>query len=201
MAARMGELFGGSEPSIRGLLYVPGHIGEDEEQALLARVDLAPWSCELKRRVQHYGYRYDYKARRIAAEACLGALPPWLAELGARLVAAGHFDRPPDQVIINEYTPGQGIAAHFDRPDCFAEPIAIISLGSACVMEFSRAGTGERVEQLLQRRSLLVLTGDARYGWRHGIAARKSDVAGGLRMARGRRVSVTFRLVVVEPVS
>jgi hypothetical protein len=42
-----------------GLLYAPAFIAESEEQTLLARIDREPWRKDLKRRVQHYGYRYD----------------------------------------------------------------------------------------------------------------------------------------------
>jgi alkylated DNA repair dioxygenase AlkB len=47
----------------------------------------------------------------------------------------------------------------------------------------------------LPARSLLVLSGDARYGWQHGIAPRRSDRIDGQLVQRGRRVSLTFRQV------
>jgi alkylated DNA repair dioxygenase AlkB len=48
----------------------------------------------------------------------------------------------------------------------------------------------------LKPRSLLVLAGDARYRWKHGIPAREADVIDGQEVARSRRVSLTFRTVV-----
>lgn len=39
------------------------------------------------------------------------------------------------------------------------------------------------------------MTGEARYAWEHGIAARASDVIDGVALARSRRVSVTLRTV------
>lgn len=47
----------------------------------------------------------------------------------------------------------------------------------------------------LPRRSLLVLQGDARYTWSHGISPRKFDKVQGELIARQRRVSFTFRQV------
>jgi alkylated DNA repair dioxygenase AlkB len=51
---------------------------------------------------------------------------------------------------------------------------------------------------LLERGSLLVLAGPARYDWRHSIPARKSDRIGDQVISRGRRVSLTFRTVRME---
>jgi alkylated DNA repair dioxygenase AlkB len=50
----------------------------------------------------------------------------------------------------------------------------------------------------LEPGSLLVLSGEARFAWTHGIAARRFDVIDGVRTARARRVSLTFRTVVLE---
>lgn len=79
-----------------------------------SRIDAAPWRTDLKRRVQHCGYRYDYKARQARREDYLGPLPELFQQLAERLTAEGHFQTVPDQVIVNEYQPGQGISAHID---------------------------------------------------------------------------------------
>ena len=50
----------------------------------------------------------------------------------------------------------------------------------------------------LEQKSLVVLKGDARDEWLHGIAARKSDELNGQKHTRGRRVSLTFRNVILE---
>lgn len=102
-----------------------------------------------------------------------------------------------DQVIVNEYEPGQGISPHVDCVPCFGPAVAAVSLGSACVMDFAH-GEGARVPVRLAPASLCVMTGPARYEWRHGIAARKSDPGQGGRIPRGRRVSVTFRTLADE---
>jgi alkylated DNA repair dioxygenase AlkB len=113
------------------------------------------------------------------------------APLAARLAAEGVFARPPDQVIVNEYQPGQGIAPHLDSL-AFGPVVASLSLGSACSMGFEGPG-GEALSLWLEPGSLLVLGGEARSSWKHGIAKRRSDVVDGVRHPRGRRVSLTFR--------
>ena len=180
-----------------GLHYIANWLAPDTGAALLARIDSAPWSAQLKRRVQHYGHRYDYGRRSVAAGSHAPAppLPMWAREMTARLVGEGLMDQEADQVIVNEYQPGQGISAHVDCLPCFGPAIAAISLGSDCLMDFTHPDDGTKLAVPLAPGSLLVMTGPARYTWRHAIASRKSDPAAGGRIPRGRRVSATFRTV------
>ncbi|MDE3016601.1 MAG: alpha-ketoglutarate-dependent dioxygenase AlkB, partial [Pseudomonadota bacterium] len=76
---------------IVGITYVPEYIDRQQEADLIRTIDAQPWITELKRRVQHYGYRYDYKARSIAPESRLGPLPEWLSSYCHRLHADGLF--------------------------------------------------------------------------------------------------------------
>jgi alkylated DNA repair dioxygenase AlkB len=103
----------------------------------------------------------------------------------------------PDQVIINEYQPGQGITPHIDCIPCFGETIVSISLNSPCVMEFTHSNANERIVKLLEPRSLIVLEGDARYKWQHAIPKRKTDNWSGQKFTRGRRISLTFRTMIL----
>ncbi|REC61015.1 hypothetical protein DRF65_18460 [Chryseobacterium pennae] len=98
-----------------------------------------------------------------------------------------------DQVIINEYEPGQGISNHIDCVSCFEDIIISVSLLSSCVMQFSK--DREQQEILLQPRSLLLLSGEARYHWKHGIKAVKNDKWSDTIIPRKRRISITFRKI------
>lgn len=187
-----------SEIDISGLNYVPDFITPAENDFLLSQIDQQPWLTDLKRRVQHYGYKYDYKARTFSNDAYLGPLPDWLASLSKKLHDDSIFPSVPDQVIVNEYLPGQGISAHIDCVPCFANTVASLSLGSPCIMDFSNPKTGEKKSIVLEDRSLIVLSGPARYEWQHAIPARKSDIIDGMKNERARRVSLTFRNVIVN---
>jgi alkylated DNA repair dioxygenase AlkB len=178
-----------------GAHYIPDFISPVEERALVRALDCGAWDVAMKRRVQHFGHRYDYRARRVAGAAFLGPLPNWLSKISALLVQKGFFEDLPDQVIANEYLPGQGISAHVDCVPCFAGSIASLSLLSACEMAFRNSRTGEMASTMLEPCSLLLLTGAARYEWTHAIPARRSDIVDGLRRPRARRVSLTFRSV------
>ena len=101
----------------------------------------------------------------------------------------------PDQLIVNEYLPGQGISKHVDCVACFGSVVAGVSLGWPVPMKFTDTRSQQTVEIDLPKGSLLVLAGESRFHWRHEIAARSSDLLHGQRVARQRRVSLTFRTV------
>ena len=185
-----------------GFEYHAGFLTGHEEAELLGWIDDSEWLSDLSRRVQHYGYKYDYSNRRLDESAHIGPLPDWLTMLACKIRAAGtdrvlrllDARRPFEQAIVNEYEPGQGIAPHIDR-DCFGPVIATVSLGSAVNMNFSCGVTGEQYVQRLEPCSLFLLHGDARRKWRHGIAKRRTDICSGDKVARQRRVSITFRTI------
>lgn len=181
---------------IDGLSYLPEFLSEEEQERAVHAIDAAPWQNDLKRRVQHYGWKYDYQSRTVSQDMRIGELPGWLKTLGAKLLGRGRFDRMPDQAIINEYKPGQGIAMHVDR-DCFGPVVATISLGDDWRMVL-RAVDGPRSETrqlLLEAGSALVLSDAARYDWMHGISPRKREREAQGWRPRQRRLSVTFRTV------
>jgi alkylated DNA repair dioxygenase AlkB len=84
--------------------------------------------------------------------------------------------------------------AHIDQA-AFGDRVASVSLGSTCVMQFSKAGADSEEEILLEPRSLLLLSGEARWDWRHGIPAREVDRWQAQERPRSRRVSLTFRII------
>jgi len=182
---------------VPGLRYVAGWLDDAAQARLLADIDTARWSGELRRRVQHYGRRYDYGSRTVAGTDPAPPLPDWAVVLADRLCRDGWLERRADQVIVNEYLPGQGISAHVDCVPCFGPSVAAVSLGSAYTMDFTDRNS--RVPVRLALGSLCVMTGPARYTWRHAIAARKSDMTPEGRVPRGRRVSVTFRTLLPAP--
>lgn len=195
------EVIQANAKRIDGLGLYPEFINEEEEGRLLEEIDHAVWLTDLKRRVQHYGFRYDYRARRVGSEDAIDAIPDWMVFLHDRLRTRSLIDFVPDQAIVNEYLVGQGIAPHIDCEPCFGDTIVSISLGGQCVMDFQRTQLGkaaDKVPLLVPRRALLIMKEEARYGWYHGIAGRRSDKFNGSLYPRTRRVSITFRKVILD---
>lgn len=184
---------------IEGFGYIEDYIDQNQHDRLLYQIDKHQWLADLKRRVQHYGFKYDYKARKVNRDMRIGQLPEWLQTLGRRLYDDGHMPAEPDQVIVNEYEPGQGISSHIDCEPCFANMIVSLSLGSSCIMDFTnKLDKTKKIPVWLAPRSIVVLRDEARYKWLHGIAPRKSDTWAGQTYERQRRVSLTFRKVILE---
>ncbi len=174
-------------PPIPGLRYVPDYLSEEGERSLAEAIDALPWNTEWKRRRQPYGAGYGSRGAGTP-------IPEWGRRLAERLFADGVTAEPFDQMLVNEYQPGQGIAPHRDYLP-FGRTVVSLSLLSPCVMDFRHVPTGRKERLLLEPRSLLVLRDAARYDWEHGIAPRKRDAWHGLPVERRRRLSVTFRFL------
>lgn len=50
---------------INGLVYQENFLSIEERKLILFEIDDSAWSTNLKRRVQHYGYIYDYNKKDI----------------------------------------------------------------------------------------------------------------------------------------
>lgn len=181
------------ETALPGLFLYPDFIDEAREQQLLHEIDTQTWIVDYLRRLQYYGYRneldkpYDLIPFPIA-------MPPLIHQLSQELVEQEIVDLQPDQVIINEYVPGEGLKPHKDRA-YYENQICGVNLGSSCVMRFIKGKNEEIVDVEIPRRSVYVMQDDARKKWKHGIPPRKKDKVDGNVHHRERRVSITYRKV------
>ena len=175
----------------QGAVIVPDFVTPAEEERILLRISQAPWMTELRRRVQHYGFRYSYAGSSRPVPAA--PFPRWAEVMADRL--RDHFGGVlPVQCIVNEYRPGQGIGMHADHND-FGPVVASLSLADDWPMRFrprsvrpyARDGQPGDEVAVLPRRSVLVLSGAARGAWMHGID--RTDSA----RATATRLSATFR--------
>ena len=97
-------------------------------------------------------------------------------------------------MIVNEYLSGQGIAAHVDKQS-FGPAVATISLIESWPMQIRSLENDVEFEVLLEIKSLAVMTKQSRIEWSHEIKKRNSDKIGGLKIRRGRRLSLTYRTI------
>lgn len=134
----------------------------------------------------------------------LGVLPKWAAVIARRLVDRGLVPQMADQLIVNEDVGKQGISAHVDSEPSFADGIAMVSLCESWEMVFREKRGTRKYACLLERGSVAVMAGDARYRWTHEIPSRKNEPnrseepGAPKRIPRNRRISLTLRKV-VEP--
>lgn len=186
------------EQLVPGLLVIPDFIDEAMEDALMREIDTQVWVVDYDRRLQYYSYRNELESPYDLI-AIPVPLPPVVLQLSQLIVAKGILQYQPDQVIINEYLPGQGLRPHKDR-NYFENQICGINLGSGCIMRFIRDRTKEVVDVPVLRRSLYVMQDDARKKWKHSIPPRKKDTIDGSVVHRDRRWSITYRKVKPEKV-
>ena len=138
-----------------------------------------------RRKVAHFGASYAPSSRTVS----LGQPIPGV--LMRAVNVAAHALELADvafrEVLLSDYPPGSGIGRHRDAP-AFGLVLGV-SLLSPCTLQFEQgSGSARKVwEQFLPPRSAYVLTGDARWKWRHGISA-----------VRHRRVSITARELRVD---
>ncbi|PIN14439.1 tRNA methyltransferase [Handroanthus impetiginosus] len=192
---------------IPGLYLMHDFVTAKEEQELLAAVDDRPWKHLAKRRVQHYGYEFRYDIRNVNTNHYLGELPSFMSSVFERIRTCQTLDHVADisldQLTVNEYPPGVGL-------------IFSLSLAGPCIMEFRKYTTGVWQEKptssfdmetqisvknlnfirkaiYLPPRSMLLLSGEARYAWHHYIPHHKVDrVNDNLIRRSSRRVSFTL---------
>jgi alkylated DNA repair dioxygenase AlkB/SAM-dependent methyltransferase len=126
-----------------------------------------------------------------------------------------------NQMTLNHYLPGEGIGSHIDTPSAFGDGLMSITLNGGTVMEFrkvvhddndeerqppngSNSGNSKSSNNLkknpldrklvyLPRRSLVLMSGPARYSWEHYICSRMTDTHNGQVLPRSLRVSLTLR--------
>ncbi|XP_045872544.1 alkylated DNA repair protein alkB homolog 8 isoform X1 [Meles meles] len=205
-----------------GLMVVEEIISSEDEKMLLESVN---WTEDIDdqnvqkslkhRRVKHFGYEFHYENNNVDKDKPLpGGLPDIWDSILEKWLKEGFIKHKPDQLTVNQYEPGRGIPAHIDTHSAFEDEIVSLSLGSEIVMDFKHPD-GVTVPVMLPRRSLLVMTGESRYLWTHGITPRKFDTVqaskghkggiitsdvGDLTLSkRGMRTSFTFRKVRQTP--
>eukprot|EP00079_Xenopus_tropicalis_P021245 XP_012812513.1 PREDICTED: alkylated DNA repair protein alkB homolog 8 isoform X2 [Xenopus tropicalis] len=163
-----------------GLIIVEDFVSPEQERTMLESID---WDSETSsqkslkhRRVKHYGYEFRYDNNNVDKDKPLpGGLPDFCTEALRKCVQIGLIKHDPDQLTINQYEPGQGIPPHVDTHSAFEDEILSLSLGAEIVMDFKHPN-GSVVPVMLPQRSLLIMSGESRYLWTHGITPRKFDV-------------------------
>ncbi|CAH2092389.1 unnamed protein product [Euphydryas editha] len=164
-----------SSKNPEGLYLIEDFITETEERAFLNLFDWVEDSSLKNRKVKHYGYEFRYGSNDVDLEnPLIEKIPPECNVLWERLKGYGIDFRIPDQLTVNKYIPGQGIPSHVDRHSPFENTILSLSLGSSVVMDWKHH-SGKYIPLAIQARSMLVMQGEARYDWQHGIQPRTWD--------------------------
>ncbi|XP_054819391.1 alkylated DNA repair protein ALKBH8 homolog isoform X2 [Prosopis cineraria] len=201
-----------SVPQINGLWFCRDFLSSDQQSILLSAIrkegwfnealrnqamrfgDLPTWSTELSDSIRELVFFNDDGFQGDGQTSAL----PWDLLWREPLF---------NQLIVNVYEPGEGICAHVDLLR-FEDGIAIVSLESPCVMHFTRvestadgveneeksSSSTTRVPILLTPGSLVLMSGEARYNWKHEINRKPGfQIWEGRELDQMRRTSITLR--------
>ncbi len=111
------------------------------EDELLKEIDRQTWMVDYSRRLQ---FRNELEEPFQLIKIPL-KIPERIFQLSQQITSQGLLDIQPDQVIINEYIPGEGIRPHKDR-NYYENQICGVNLGSGCVMRFIKGKNIETVD-------------------------------------------------------
>ncbi|KAI8909122.1 hypothetical protein EDD86DRAFT_191290 [Gorgonomyces haynaldii] len=100
-------------------------------------------------------------------------------------------DRKPlfDQIIGNKYQPGEGLIPHIDLQR-FEDGILILNVKGTCRMTFEHQ---TKVSVFLGVGDVLLLEGESRWQWKHGIPEQLEDEYNDMPVKRTERYSLTLR--------
>ena len=136
--------------------------------------------------------------RRVALlDAQDHPLPRWLDVLCDALVYTGVFDQShrPNHVLVNQYSPGEGILPHTDGPEYFSKT-ATLSIGGPVLLKFSPRLSASEIgfktsgaicEVLLECGSLITFEGEAYSNYMHGIDECIHEVASPMKCVNLRK--------------
>jgi alkylated DNA repair dioxygenase AlkB len=194
--------------SIPGLYYFPNVIDPELADDITEFLNDQDWkgvsTSETGRKVQQYGYEYDYSTRKGSDYKKINPIPELLLllqQMGLKTIGELMDEETLNlctlnQCIVNKYEPKQGISAHIDK-ESFGPVIVCFTLGSGTTMTFTTIKNNEKIvfEKYVEPNSVYLMTGESRYKWKHEIKSRVSDETKNGKIRRGTRISVTFRTV------
>ncbi|KAI8323040.1 hypothetical protein GQ54DRAFT_123076 [Martensiomyces pterosporus] len=195
----------------RGLYYVPDFITEEEERQIMESIQQDEkqeieanggsdkWYKVQERYVKHYGHSFDYHLKHVGSAEMTASpdLPQWMQPFLDRICQKlPIYKQKPNQLTIQRYPAGSGISFHTDSHTSFTDMVVILSMGTPVQMDFRKpAASHAVVTKDLEPRSLVLMAGEARYGWEHAIRIRRSDLVDGKVRERMERWSITIRTI------
>ncbi|MYW70460.1 alpha-ketoglutarate-dependent dioxygenase AlkB [Streptomyces sp. SID8379] len=181
-----------------GALHVPDWLDPAEQRRLVTacrawarppaglRTVRTPGGGEMTARQFCLGWHwYPYGYARTAVDGDgqpVKPMPPELAELGRRAVAAAYgpatVTEPYDIALINHYGGGARMGMHQDRDEQSSAPVVSLSLGDTCAFRFGNTETRTKPYTDVELRSgdLFVFGGPARFAY-HGVPRTEEGTA------------------------
>lgn len=175
---------------IKGLFYIQNYLTSSETNMIQAKIsneiNLEPISKKPNsRRVAHYGYYYSYNKTGLTPAP---QIPHYLEKIVNEkrinnLLGFNLIKIPFEQVIINEYKPGQEINYHTDHKILFGPIIVCITVGQAVPIHFKLDNEVKIIN--VAANSMYIMTDEARNLWKHYLKNNNDK----------NRYSITYRTI------
>lgn len=147
---------------ISGISLTPEFISLDEEAYLVRELSRGAKGVTSGNGLYQLRYGTPVYSKKIISNV----IPEYLGVYCDRLHMTGFLPHAPKHVTVNLYTIGSSIGPHIDKIDS-GKVITILSISNEATMVMSRDQLREEV--VLPRRSLIQLSGEARYDWNHEV--------------------------------
>ena len=162
---------------IKGLTIIENFITPEEESAMInrAKEDDSPKSyqsaahismnpADNEKRMFHAVYYDDSEKDKDKREDEIGPLPPPMRKIADRL--GEHFGTTFNHLILNIY-PATGVVPHIDSMYTGNYIGAIMLITSSTYVMIGPFG--EKIPYMIPRRALVMMTGESRFQWKHGV--------------------------------
>uniref|UniRef100_A0A6C0LTK8 Fe2OG dioxygenase domain-containing protein n=1 Tax=viral metagenome TaxID=1070528 RepID=A0A6C0LTK8_9ZZZZ len=177
---------------IKGLWYIKDYLTDSEINMIKEKINNeiefeSITNSHNSRRTAHFGYYYLYDRSGLKNAPII---PDFLKDLVnpkrinnkiTKYVVSDTCTF--NQIIINEYTPGQQIAYHIDHVKLFGPIIVCITIGQSIPIKFKYDDNIKEVN--IDEGSMYIMTDAARYKWQHSLK----------NISDNTRYSLTYRVV------
>ncbi|KAK5969229.1 Alpha-ketoglutarate-dependent dioxygenase alkB 4 [Trichostrongylus colubriformis] len=175
--------------SIGGLLLVPDFITDSEEQELMEVIDGVEWVLSQSgRRKQDYGPKVNFKHKKVKTDTFVG-MPEYADMLLGKMrdiseEKLGNYI--PFEMCNLEYDESRksAIEMHCDDTWIWGNRLISINLLNGSIMTLANENARQLCYVWMPRGSLLCMSDEARYKWKHAVLAHH---------IRGRRIALTMR--------
>ena len=180
-----------------GVLQRSAAMDTDQEKELIAFVDsIEGWDTSTRTRLRHYEYSHEQRSKNVGPMDPIPDSLQAVMENCQELLRIHDVDPILNQCTVAGYPSSVGVMDHVEH-FTLGKVLVMANLLSTVPMQFTPTEPAgrHRVILLLERWSLVAITGKARYKYQHGITAREYDIIRGENVRRERRVSLIFRRV------
>ncbi|XP_060072680.1 alpha-ketoglutarate-dependent dioxygenase alkB homolog 4-like [Ylistrum balloti] len=162
----------GTPVEFPGIKIIQNFVSEEEEKHISEEIYRVPFAVSQSgRRKQDYGPKVNFKKKKLKCDVFTG-LPSFSELLYRRMKEVKELkDFTPVELCNLEYSPlrGSAIDPHFDDFWLWGERLVTLNLLSDTFLYFVKDGEDMEVKVPLYQRSLIIVYGQARHIWKHGI--------------------------------